>query len=223
MRSAWVMARPMSRCRPRSSFWVWANSRSACSAVRGVPISWAASATKRRKVVTVCSVVSAMALNDSARLPISSARSTLARTLRSPRAMPSLAAVMASKGRVKRLLTNQPTSAASTTAATPASSQAKRVVRSTALPYAGPCETRRTATTWSPETTSASAVRLERGTSPDSSPSNSPEPTGLGRCRPMPSSAASRPLFSPCRPKSSSSSRMRVGVESTHVAGVGEH
>ena len=78
--------------------------------------------------------LSAMALNDSARMPISSARSTSARTARSPLAMLLLAPAMARMGLVRCRLYSQPASAARTTAANPAMSQATSVVRTTAAP-----------------------------------------------------------------------------------------
>ena len=51
-----------------------ASSRSACSAVSGVPISCAASATKRRSDVTVSSTRAAIPLKDLPRRPTSSPR-----------------------------------------------------------------------------------------------------------------------------------------------------
>ena len=133
-RSAWRRALAMSRSRVAGSSCPRAISRSASRAVSGVPNSWAASATNLCRAEMVCSTLPAMSLKECARVPISSVRSTGARTDRSPRAIRPLAAVMARSGRVMRLLVNQPTIAASTTAATPASDQATTVVRSTAAP-----------------------------------------------------------------------------------------
>ena len=78
----------MSRSRVAGSSCACAISRSASRAVSGVPNSWAASATNLCRAEMVCSTLPAMSLKECARVPISSVRSTGARTDRSPRAMP---------------------------------------------------------------------------------------------------------------------------------------
>ncbi len=110
----------------------------------------------------MCCILSAIALNEPARLPISSARSTSVLTVRSPWAMPSLAAVIASKGRVRRLLISQPTTAASSTAPTPASSQAMSALFKAVELYAGPSDSRTIATACPPSVNWVSTTRSER-------------------------------------------------------------